>query len=159
MCAAQQRQDIRQIDDNGNIGEKRQGPQQPNEDRTFYGYARQLHHFFVEHIFYFLSSRIAITHSKGTWNNFPAECKKFTGSIERRVQGKECRAEGSRHEAAGIGERAGTGKIAQALRRIRDIRGIRGIRSGARIAGGRDRRMIYLLRAKIVGKLAFRQQA
>lgn len=106
MSAAQQRQDIRQIDDNGNIGEKRQGPPQPNEDRTFYGYARQLHHFFVEHIFYFLSSRIAITHSKGTWNNFPAECKKFTGSAEQRVQNGECRVRSAGRRAADMMQQA-----------------------------------------------------
>ena len=51
-----------------------------------------------------------------------------TGSAEQRVQSKERRAEGSRHDAAGIGERAGTGGIAQALRCIRGIRGIRSIK-------------------------------
>ena len=126
MRAAQQRQDIRQIDDNGNISEKRQGAQQPNEDRTFYGYARQLHHFFVEHIFYFLSSRIAITHSKGTWNNFPAECKSSPGvwNGECRARSAELRAADMKQQA--LGQRAGAGKIAQALRCIKGIKGIKG---------------------------------
>lgn len=49
-----------------------------------------------------------------------------TGSAEQRVQSKERRAEGSRHDAAGIGERAGAGKIAQALRCIKGIKGMKG---------------------------------
>ena len=49
-----------------------------------------------------------------------------TGSAEQRVQSKERRAEGSIHDAAGIGERAGIGGIAQALRCIKGIKGIKG---------------------------------